>query len=287
MSIKKISVAILLALFIIASCKKTDSTHANIALQTNIANVAYGNDPAQSMDIYLPPSRSTDQTKVIVLIHGGGWTSGDKSDFNPFVDTLQKRFPNYAIFNINYRLAVAPNTNLFPTQENDVKTAIEFIYSKRSEYFISDKFALIGASAGAHLALLQAYKYISPVRIKAVVDFFGPADMNAMFYNPTPLTDSTPIRAVMGAAPYQDSTLYYQSSPINYVVETSSPTIIFHGDADLVVRHEQSDSLYAKLEAANAVATYIKYPNQGHGWLGDTLTNSFNYLQTFLNANVK
>jgi acetyl esterase/lipase len=47
----------------------------------NRANVSYGTDASQKMDIYLPPGRTTAATKAIILIHGGGWSSGDKSDF--------------------------------------------------------------------------------------------------------------------------------------------------------------------------------------------------------------
>ena len=111
------------------------------------------------------------------------WNSGDKSDFNPYVDSLKKREPSYAIFNVNYRLANTPD--LFPAQEQDIKAAIEFIYNKRTEYHISDKFVLIGASAGAHLALLQGYKYSFPVKPKAIIDFFGPTDLIEMYNNPT------------------------------------------------------------------------------------------------------
>jgi acetyl esterase/lipase len=67
----------------------------------------------------LPAGRKTTTTKVIIYIHGGGWSGGDKTEMTPYVDTL-KRMPDWAVFNINYRLATgAPN--LFPTQEMDVK----------------------------------------------------------------------------------------------------------------------------------------------------------------------
>lgn len=266
------------------ACKKTDTTDSTIPLQTNFTNVAYGDDPAQVMDVYLPPNRSTSNTNVIVMIHGGGWNSGDKTDLAAFVDTIQRRLPNYAIFNLNYRLA-GTGTNLFPTQENDIKAAIEFIYSKRNEYTISNNYALFGASAGAHLALLQAYKYTSPVKAKVVVDFFGPTDMAAMYNNPTIPGGEIFIANVMGTTPVFDSLLYAHSSPVNYVDTLATPTIIFHGGSDLIVRHEQSDSLFARLDSNNIAGVYKIYPTQGHGWTNnDTLADSFNRTQLFLNA---
>ena len=268
-------------LLLIASCKKKDTTDSSVALQTNFTNVAYGTHAAQAMDVYLPPNRNMSETKVLVMIHGGGWSSGDKTDMNAYVDTFRRRFPDYAIFNLNYRLA-GPAVNLFPSQEQDIKAAIEFIYFKREAYAISDKFALIGASAGAHLALLQAYKYETPVKIKAVIDFFGPADMKAMYTDPAFPGGDAVILNVTGTTPSLDSVLYAQSSPINFIVATSTPTFILHGGADMIVRPAQSDSLFARLDSANVVATYVKYPTQNHGWYGDTLSNSFNIIQPFL-----
>lgn len=273
-------------IILIAACKKTDTTDSTISVQTNFSNVAYGNDPAQVMDVYLPPNRSISSTNVIVMIHGGSWSAGDKSDFTSFIDTIQRRFPGYAIFNLNYRLANGL-INLFPTQEQDIKSAIDFIYSKKNDYKISDNYALLGSSAGAHLALLQAYKDTVPVRIKTVIDFFGPADMTAMYNDPALPGSEVLIFNVVGATPSTDSVLYAQSSPINFVTPGAAPTIIFHGGSDMVVRHEQSDSLFARLDSANVPATYVIYPTLNHGWTNnDTLADSFNRIESFLNTHM-
>src|SRR6187431_3135347 len=145
------SLLLLFIIIFISSCKKDDDKEQDMSV--TMLNVSYGTDAQQKMDVYLPANRSTASTKVIIMIHGGGWNTGDKTDFNEYVDSLKKREPSYAIFNINYRLANTPD--IFPAQEQDVKAAVEFINSERQEYKVSDKFALIGASAGAHLALLQ------------------------------------------------------------------------------------------------------------------------------------
>ena len=124
-----------------ADCKKSVSssdTGSNPAVASTLMDMSYGTDAHQKMDIYLPANRSADATKVIFLIHGGGWSEGDKADFNAYVAVLQQNLPGYAIINTNYRLATN-NQNLFPTQENDVKAATEFVYSKRNEYLVSDK----------------------------------------------------------------------------------------------------------------------------------------------------
>lgn len=248
-------------------------------------NVAYGADARQKMDVYLPESRSVNSTKVIILIHGGGWNQGDKADFNMFVDTLKKRLPGYAIFNINYRLATG-TSNYFPTQENDVKAAIDFIYSKRSEYAISDKFVYLGASAGGHLALLQAYKNTATVRPKAVIDFFGPTDLVDMYNNPSNPLIPGALTQIVGGTPTTHASLYQQSSPINFVTAQSSPTLILHGGLDPLVAVSQSASLKTKLETFGVTTQYVLYPTEAHGWVGANLTDSFNKIAVFLAANV-
>ena len=166
---------------VISSCKKEDDTPADDSL--TMLDVSYGSNARQKMDVYLPANRNSGSTKVIIMIHGGAWNAGDKADFNQYVDSIKKREPTYAIFNLNYRLANPPD--LFPAQENDIKAAVDFIYNKRTEYRISEKFVLIGASAGAHLALLHGYKQSAPVKVKAIIDFFGPTDLIEMYNNPT------------------------------------------------------------------------------------------------------
>ena len=279
---------LLISSFVLFSCKKNNSTNPGptpIAEKTDL-NVAYGTDGQQKIDMYLPAGRTNSTTKVIILIHGGGWSTGDKADFTAYVDTLKRRLPGYAIFNINYRLA-AGTSNLFPTQENDVNTAISFIYSKRNEYVISDKFVLLGTSAGGHLSLLQAYKYVTPVKIKAVVDFFGPTDLVDMYNNPASIfAPPAALAAVVGATPSTNLTLYQQSSPINFVTAQCPPTIILQGGVDVLVSPSQSATLNNKLQTLGVIHQYVFYPTENHGWTGPNLVDSFDKITVFLNANV-
>src|SRR3954454_2330334 len=160
---------------------KNSPSHLPVVAETKI-DVAYGKDSLQRMDIYLPAGRTSNVTKSLILIHGGGWNSGDKSNFAVYIDSFKHRLPDYAIFNINYRLV--SSNHIFPVQENDVKAAVNFITTHAEEFEINkNKLVLVGASAGAHLALLQAYKNTEP-KIKAVVDFFGPTDLITMYNHP-------------------------------------------------------------------------------------------------------
>jgi len=277
---------ILLLGIVIISCKKNNDDETITPPEKTLLNTAYGSDAAQKMDIYLPAGRSSSKTKVMIMMHGGAWGSGDKIDFNAYVDSLKKREPSYAIFNINYRLSTN-GTNTFPAQENDVKAAIEFIYSKRNDYAISDKFVLLGGSAGGHLALLQGYKYDNPVKVKAIVDFFGPTDMVDIYNNPaSPFIPASIIATIVGATPVTNASLYQQSSPVNFVTSQSPPTIILHGGLDPLVSPNQSIALRNKLQIAGVTYQYVFYPTEAHGWAGASMTDSFNKIHAFLNANV-
>lgn len=276
----------LFLIILIQSCQKDNDPIDNgpATAQTQL-NVAYGTDPKHMMDIYLPAGRTEASTKVIILIHGGAWATGDKTEFNQYVDTLKKRQPDYAIFNINYRLATALG-NFFPTQENDVKAALDFIITKSSEYKISQKIVLLGASAGGHMALLQGYKYSAPVKVKAIVDFFGPSDMVGMHNSPADPSTVPLLQVLMGGTPATNPNMYQQSSPINFVNAQSPPTIILQGGIDPVVPIGQSTELRTKLQTLGVVHQYVFYPTEGHGWFGTNLTHSFNAIQAFLAANV-
>jgi acetyl esterase/lipase len=269
-------------LLFLVSCKKS-VTDGDLAAKTEL-NVSYGSSGEQKMDIYLPAGRSAATTASIVLIHGGAWNSGDKGDFTDYIDTLKRRLPAYAIFNINYRLANPPN--LFPVQENDVKTSIQFIYDRLGQYQVSDKMVFLGVSAGGHLALLQAYKNSAPVKPKAVVDLFGPTDLADLYTNPpNPLVPGI-LASVVGGTPATVPALYQQSSPINAVSINSSPTIIFHGLQDIVVTPSQSTNLRNRLNAQGVPNTLVTYPLEGHGWTGAPLSDTFDRIVAFLKTHV-
>jgi acetyl esterase/lipase len=280
---------ILLAV-VIASCKKNapavivyDSTK-----QVTVKNVAYGSDPAQIMDVYLPAGRSTTTTKAIILVHGGSWDSGDKSDFDSAVIYIMPQLADYAIFNINYRLADA-GKDTYPTAVEDIGDAINFIGTKTADYNVgTQKLIMAGASAGAHLAMLQAYGHDSTGNVKAVVDLFGPTDLYWMYFDhPFPQIAQPILTNFMGTDAVKDSALYAQASPINYVSASSPPTIIFQGTDDEVVPIEQSATLQAKLQSYNVINSLVVYQGEGHGWDDANLIDTYNKIIAFLKQNVQ
>jgi acetyl esterase/lipase len=258
----------------------------NIPAET-LLNVSYGEDVKQRMDVYLPAGRSEDSTKLIVLIHGGGWNGGDKSEFDRYINELQKRLPNYAFANINYRLFnFNTGGNRFPAQENDIKAAIDFLSRKTSDYKISDQIVLLGASAGAHLALLQGYKNSEPEKVKAIVSFFGPSDLTELYNRPGNPGIPFLLNALIGTTPSENKEIYKQSSPINFVQANSPPTLLLQGGRDFLVPENQSTLLRDKLKNKGVIHQYIYYPDEGHGWRGSRLLESLDKVAEFVRTNV-
>ena len=278
---------ILSLILVIASCKHDtltpDSTTGAAAIA--YSDVAYGTDLLQKMDVDLPEGRTVSSTKTIVVIHGGSWIDGDKSDMTFVVDSIKKRSPNFAFINLNYRLAINGTTDLFPTQEQDVKSAIEFYLSKSAGYGVSQDLIVLGASAGAHLALLHSYKNDPNKHVKAVVDFFGPTDLVAIWNQG--FLQQIALLAVIGSSYSQDSTIYIQSSPINYTSAQSPPTIVLQGLLDDIVIPVQSAMLTDKLNVAGVSNQLVTYPNEGHGFTDADNTDALNKILPFLSTYVK
>lgn len=228
---RKILVFIFLPALFFASCNK-DEWNANKSKV--MKDVAYGSDAQQKMDVYLPANRNTESTKMLIWVHGGAWSAGDKSEGASIKGALDPYLDNYAYASLNYRLYNSSTyVNPFPAQENDVNAAVEYILSQTEQWQISNSLVLAGASAGGHLVLLQAYKYNSAGNIKAVIAYYPPTELTAM-YNFSLFTQLT-LYSLCGGAPDTQASLYNSSSPLTYLNASSVPTVFFHGTADDVV----------------------------------------------------
>lgn len=280
------TIFLVLLLVVTVSCKKKTAGTQNVSVnESTMNNVSYGSDARQKMDIFLPANRSASSTKTFFVVHGGGWSGGDKAEMAATVTELRKRFPDYAFVNLNYRLASSGGVNVFPAQEQDMMAAINFYLSKSAEYRVSSDIVLFGASAGAHLSLLHAYKNDPQHHVKAVVDAFGPTDMQAMAAQNT--NTALALHYVTGFTYEQNPAIYEQSSPVQFVNAACPPTIILQGGADQIVFPAQSTALQSLLEQAGVVNQLVMYPGEGHGWLGANLLDSFAKIEAFVKANVQ
>lgn len=269
---------------LISSCKKNGGTDSSVVKNdtlpaANYIDVSYGTDDKQKLDVYLPASRN-ENTRLIVITHGGGWNSGDKSNLDGQIAEIQKRLPGYAIANLNYRL-IRTDGNYFPTQENDVNSAITFLKNKTADYNISQNFILMGYSAGAHLSLLQGYKHSDVLQPRGIISFFGPTDLEKLYLD-AEVSIPGALKYVLNATLDINPNLFYESSPINYVTSSSAPTLMLHGDQDQLVPVNQAYTLQNKLEDAGVFNKLIVYPGQGHGWSGADLQDSFSQVEAFI-----
>jgi acetyl esterase/lipase len=233
-----------------------------------ILDTAYGADAKQKMDIYLPAGRNN-TTKLIVMIHGGAWQAGDKNDYNYMKNLLKAKWPGAAFVNINYRLA-SNTANIHHAEiMSDISSAVNFMANNKTNFAISDTMAMIGESAGAHLALLYTYAFNTNNYVKAVSDMYGPAQINDWsWYNSFNIFLGQSISAILtqytGSA--WDAPLYESVSPIFRATAQSKPTIIFHGTIDVIVPLYQSQWLNGKLTTLGVAHQYTEYPLDGHGF---------------------
>lgn len=138
-------------------------------------DVEYGRvgDARLLLDVSVPEGKGP--FPVAILIHGGGWNSGDKSgsnnpgngaDITPWFGLLNDRF---TWFSINYRLAPQ---NRWPACFEDVQTAIRWVKAHATQFKGDPKrIALFGHSAGGHLAFLAGVEQTPDTKVQAVVGF--------------------------------------------------------------------------------------------------------------------
>ena len=228
MNIRHLFLFPFLLCFILLNSCNNEQINANrlatkVLEEQTIFNVSYGNNSQQKFDLHLPANRSSSSTKTLLLVHGGAWIEGDKEDMNYLIPILKQQLPNYAIVNINYRLADAENY-AFPMQLNDLNSVIAKL--KKEDYGISNQFGFIGSSAGAHLSLLYSYSYDTNREVKMVASIVGPTNLTDSNYtnNEWWLNNYYPLTGVN----YEGNEDYFKSlSPYHTATSLSPATIYF------------------------------------------------------------
>ena len=243
-------------------------------------DVSYGDDPDQRFDLYLPANRSQN-TKIMVLVHGGGWSAGDKNEMNAIRNLLRSDFPNLAIVNINYRLADDANAP-YPMQINDISSIIEHLKINKTKYTISDNLGFIGISAGAHLALLWSYAFDTNNQVSMVCSIVGPTN----FTDPAYLNNVNPDLQELLDLYGSDVPIAFleEVSPYHQVTDIAPPTILFYGGQDPLIPTTQGTALRDKLLNLGVTHEFTLYPEAGHGWIGLELLDTWTKLKAFINA---
>lgn len=247
----------------------------------DLINESYGPEPVQSLNVYLPAGRNSNDTPLLIYIHGGAWIDGDKTEFDAFRILAETYFPDYAYASIGYRLhSIGTTINTFPTQENDIIDAIEFISSQTQAWNVSDEMILAGASAGGHLTLLHGYKHEDIGNIKGLIALFPPTELQSLSgFN---LITQLGLTSIMGGPPQTVPLIYTQSSPVNFIDSGSLPTIFFHGTVDGVVPFSQSELLANTLQSNGVSHEFVIYPGQGHGFDAVTYADAFEQAAEFM-----
>lgn len=230
-------------------------------------NVPYSkDDPENVMDVYLPAVY--DSSKVIIYLHGSGWTGGDKDEFPGMMINELVGKHKYILVSANYRL-IKDGRNRFPSQMEDIRKLLLFLTRNAEKYQYSDKgFALMGGSAGAYLAMLYAYGYDSIKQVKAVVDFWGPTDLADHAVLDGNKEAEAKVVNLLGTDD-PAAKIRFEASPYYRVTrETGVPTLLFHGGKDPLVHVSQADKMYRKLQELNIPSQYEYYPNEQHGMRG-------------------
>jgi acetyl esterase/lipase len=261
------TIYILIAIIVFCSCSEEDTTVKNNPtiisnlIDTTLVDVSYGNHQRQKYDIHLPAGRDS-STPVLLMIHGGAWKAGQKEDFNYYVNLIKNSWSDVAIVNMNYRLA--SNTDNIHHSEimDDINDAIGAVLDNLIEYQISSEMGVIGASAGAQLAMIYAYKYNDHNNINCVASIFGPTIIKDWtWYNSTNIWLGGSVGAILTEYVGQtwDDAVYESVSPYWNISSNSQPTILFHGNIDPIVPVYQSQWMNGKLNTLNVAHEYHEY----------------------------
>lgn len=227
-------------------------------------DIEYKNVNGKSLQIDVYKKKELkEKAPLLVFIHGGGWRSGKRQDY--LVYSLDYAEKGYVTATVSYRLK---KDSIYPAAIEDVMDAVNFIFQNGDVYdYDTSNIALIGGSAGAHLALLAAYGWENPHasektpkhRVKAVVDIYGPVDMTVPYAQTQYM-----VTDFIGHSYAEKPELYWEASPIKYLNATNPPTLILQGTSDNLVPHSQSDTLKARLDRIGVPNEYYRFPLWPH-----------------------
>lgn len=214
------------------------------------------------LDVYRPPQ--VGKYPAIVIFYGGGWQSGSPSAHSNFSRYMASR--GYTVFAIAYRHAPR---YLFPAQLDDVRAALTFIGQHATDYETDiTRIALLGRSAGGHLAMLAAYQP-DALPVRAVVSYYGPFNLARGYReppNPDPLNVRAVLKAFLGGSPDELPEQYAKASPISYVTRPLPPTLLVHGSRDHIVQVGFARDMYNRLRATGNTAVLLEIPWAEHAF---------------------
>jgi acetyl esterase/lipase len=256
-------------------------------------DVVYGKagDYELKLDLSRPKDAAAGKLPCVLVIHGGGWAAGDRSQH----DDITWRFARagYVCASVGYRLA--PKYQ-FPAQVNDVKCAARFLRANADKYNLDpQRLGAVGFSAGAHLSMMLGTMDKedglegdggSPgqsSKVQAVVAYFGPTDLAA---TDVPEAVHGILKNFLGGTPVERPREYRQASPLTYVSPGDAPMLLFQGTRDPLVPHTQAYAMVEAMTRYNIPGRVELLVNAGHGWgdpdLKRTIDSTFAFFDQHL-----
>lgn len=246
-------------------------------VKTWLRNVSYGEHEKQKLDIVVPLGQGT--FPLVIYLHGGGWVSGDKSNFAWITHSLAQN--GLVVFSANYRWA--PEAS-FRDQLDDVAGVIQWARKNARQYGADpDRVILAGDSAGAHLAcwlhmalhqssLLNSMALTPPLPIgclRGSLLFYGVYDLD-LAWKMNSAAILTPVRSILRAEPEAVPELVALASPMRQVTAGVAPLFVCSGEVDEL--HEQSMGLVRALERSSVPHKSLmldrkQYPEAKHSFI--------------------
>jgi acetyl esterase/lipase len=218
---------------------------------------------------------------ALVAVHGGGWRGGSRTGYGR--DLAAGLVPHgLAVVAVDYRLS-RPGLPAWPGNADDVRHAVRWVREHAAAFGIDPaRIALIGASAGAHLALVAALdpnpagrdqvtgvesprKHAGATRpVRALIDFYGPTDLRAL--RAARAAAGVPVDLLLGGSPAEVPERYEAASPARLVSPAAPPTLIVHGTDDALVPLDQSRALAEALGRAGVPHRLVVVDGARHGF---------------------
>jgi len=242
-----------------------------------------------------PGPAAARERPAVIVVHGGGWRSGERSDFPSWDAWLADE--GYVVFDIDYRLAPPPTWREAPA---DVACAVGWVKENSARYGVDpERVALMGRSAGSQLALLTAYeggraapapgcaaRGVRDTGVAAVAAFYAPTDLSRLArMGYLPGMDGF-VGGPLGAVPGR----YRNLSPVSRVDPDDPPTFLAYGGDDQTVPPSQSELLGGRLEKAGVPHRLVELPWANHTfdflWGGWSAQIARSTLKEFLEAHL-
>lgn len=239
-----------------------------------LTDLPYGSHERNRLDLYLP-DRPKGPLPLVVCMHGGGWTSGDKKDWAWEATRLAEA--GLAAASLNYRLC--PDW-LFPAALDDVQRAVRWLRHRADEHGLdAARFGATGSSAGGHLAaflaLAETREHVADElapyssRVSCVVDCYGPVDLVAI-----KTSASAPIIERFLGKPLTAETVadHLAASPMAQVAPPVCPFLILHGTLDIGDTRGDvpigiSERFAARLRSCGGTVEFVPVEGGRHGFM--------------------